>query len=420
MLSAMGASLLSAERLDRAGPILEKGALLARRSTDPALRARALCPLALLSVTKGDRAAGEAMLAEALAGLPDEPRYALPRAGCLVNQSTFGYFSGEAEPMIRNATAALELLDRTPAPALLLRIEALGAVAHGHHLARHTRLAEEAHARVWDVLVRAGLERTSIGATALNNWSLVHVLGDVSRAAALCRRSVELRRATEAVDSVLPTATFNLAGALVVLARYDEAERLFEETIATAEARGERRIRFDATMELSEVYIGRGDLGRAAAQLARLDPVKDSPEFDPWRRQQLEYFQARLALARHDYGGALARFSAVAERFEKRQSKIGMAATTLVGLANTQLALGRREEALASAQRALALSESFVEAGAPSYLVGLSLLADADIRRAAGDSEAARGSYRRALDHLQRTLGPDHPATVAARLRVTG
>jgi serine/threonine-protein kinase len=420
MLSAMGANLVAAERLDRAGPILEKGVELARRSNDPALKARALCPLALLKVTKGDRAGGEAMLAEALSGLPDEPRYALPRAGCLVNQSTFGYFSGDAEPMIRSATAALDLLDRTPAPALLMRIEALGCIAHGHHLARRTRLAEEAHARVWNVLVEAGLEQTSMGATVLNNWSLIHFLGDISRAEALCRRSVELRRATEAVDSVLPTATFNHAGALLQLARYDEAERLFEETIATAEARGEHRIRFDAMMELSEVYVGRGDLARAFAQLAKLDAVKDTPEFDPWRRQQLEYHEARLALARRDYASALARFTAVAERFEQRKSKIGMAATTLVGLADTELALGRREEALAAAQRAIALSESLVERGAPSYLVGLALLADADVRRAGGDTEAARGSYRRALDHLQRTLGPGHPATVAARKGASG
>jgi serine/threonine protein kinase len=418
MLSAVGANLLSTEHLDRAESILETSAALARRSGDPALKARALCPLAALHAEKGERAVGEALLAEALGGLPDEPRYALPRAGCLVNRSSFGYYSGEAEPMIRSASAALELLDRTPAPARLMRIDALGAVAYGHYLARHTHDAEAAYVRLWDTLVETGLERTSFAATALNNWSLVHFWGDISRAETLCRRSVELRRAIESSESILPTATFNHAGALLQLARYDEAERLFEETIATAGARGEDRIRLDAMMELAEVYIEKGDLGRASAQLAKLQPVENTPKFDPWRQQQLAYYRARLALARRDYAEALARFTEVAYRFEKRQSKISMNAMTLIGLARTQQALGHRAEALASAQRATALSESFVEKDSPSYLIGLACLAEADIHRTNGEEGAAQASYRRALDHLQRTLGADHPATVAARQNI--
>ncbi len=88
---------------------------------------------------------------------------------------------------------------------------------------------------------------------------------------------------------------------------------------------------------------------------------------------------------------------------------------TLIGLARAQQALGQGAEALASSQRAIALAESFVEKDAPSYLIGLASLAEADIRRAGGETAAAQASYRRALDHLQRTLGANHPATVAAR-----
>ena len=415
MLAIMGTNFLSAERLDRATPVLERAVAIARESGDPGLQARALCPLAYLHIAKGERAAGEAMMAGALARLPDEPRHALTRAACLVNQSAFGFFSGEAEPMVRNATAALDLLDRTPAPARLMRIEALASVAYGHYLARHNRQAEEAYARLWEMLEKTGLERTGMAATVLNNWSLVHYQGDIARAEVLCRRAVELRRSIESPESVVPTATFNHAGALLRLGRYDEAQRLFEETIATAGARDEPRIRFDAMMELADLHIEKGDLARAAGQLAKLDTVRNTPSFDPWRQQQLAYYEARLALARGDYPEARARFAGVAERFEKRKSKITMNVMALIGLARSHQALGQAAEAEEALRRAIALAESFVEKDAPSYLVGLARLAQGDLERENGEADRARASYRSALDHLQRTLGADHPATVAGR-----
>ena len=415
MLATIGANLMAAERLDQATPVLESAVAIARESGDPGLQARALCPLAELHVSKGERTAGEAMMANALARLPDEPRYALTRAECLVSQSAFGFFSGEAEPMVRNATAALDLLDRTPVPARVTRIAALGSVAYGHYLARHNRQAEESYARLWEMLEKTGLERTGMAATVLNNWSLIHYQGDIARAEVFCRRAVELRRSIESPESVLPTATFNHAGALLRLARYDEAQRLFEETIATAGARDELRIRFDAMMELADLHIEKGDLAKAAAQLAKLDTVRNTPKFDPWRQQQLAYFEARLALARGDYAAARARFAEVAERFEKRKSKITMNVMTLIGLARARQALGEPVEAKAALQRAIALAESFVEKDAPSYLIGLARLAEGDLERVNGDTDRAQASYRSALDHLHRTLGADHPATVTAR-----
>jgi serine/threonine-protein kinase len=272
LLSTVGANLLSSERLDQATPVLDKAVAVARQSGDPALKARAQCPRALLYIARGERAAGEAMMAEALAALPDEPRHALVRAGCLAKRSAFGYYFEEAEPMIRDATAALSLLARTPVPARVTRIEALSALAYGHYLARHTRQAEDAYAQLWGMLEQTGIERTNMGATVLNNWSLVHFWGDISRAESLSRRAVELRRSTESAGSVMPTATFNHAGALLRLARYDEAERLFEETIATAAARDEHRIRFDAMMELADLHTEKGGRGAPPAPRAKREP----------------------------------------------------------------------------------------------------------------------------------------------------
>ena len=61
------------------------------------------------------------------------------------------------------------------------------------------------------------------------------------------------------------------------------------------------------------------------------------------------------------------------------------------------------------------MSESFIEKGSPSYLVGQSRLALGEAQLAAGEKVAARASFDAALDQLQRTLGPGHPKTARAR-----
>ena len=168
-------------------------------------------------------------------------------------------------------------------------------------------------------------------------------------------------------------------------------------------------------MELADLYIDEGDLDRAASQLLKVTRFAGHPSFDGWRRSLLLHYEGRLALARGESAQAQARFAEAAQQFERRKSKIGINVLTLIGLARAEQELERGTEALAAVRRALSLAESFVEKDAPSYLVGLARLAEADIQRANGQGADAHASYRMAHDHLQRTLGPQHSATVAAR-----
>ena len=95
-----------------------------------------------------------------------------------------------------------------------------------------------------------------------------------------------------------------------------------------------------------------------------------------------------------------------------------MTVLTYVHLARAQHGLGESKEALASARKAIAMAESFVEPGSPSYLIGHGRLAEGDVLQALGSTADAQASYRRALEHLERTLGPRHEATEAARRAV--
>jgi eukaryotic-like serine/threonine-protein kinase len=415
LLATVGTILVSAEHYDRAAPLLDRAVAAARLAGDPVLRARAQCARAMLHVAQAEREAGEALMADAMAALSDDPRQAAARAACLTHRSQFGYYYEDAAAMVRDAEEAQALLDRTAVPSQVVRIEAMSAGAYGHYLARRTTRADQEYARLWARLEAAGIERTSIGAGVLGNWSVVHFGGDISRAEALSRRAVDIRRSSESTGSVSPTATHNHAGALLRLGRYEEARRLFEETIATAAARQEHRIRLDAMIELAELHVERGDLPAAAALIARLERPEDAPHFTPGRRILLAYARARLALARGQHETARAGFADVVKGFDERKWAIAQTSLALVHMSEAERALGRSEEALASARRAIALSETFVEAGSPSYLVGLARMEEAAVLLACGQAGPAQESYRRALDHLTRTLGSDHPAAAAAR-----
>ena len=418
MLIVVGQQYMLAQRLDRAGPVLERAAAISGRLADPGLRARALCPLAFVKMLDEQRAEAQSMITGALAGLTDAPQYDLERAECLVRRGEFGFVDGDAAAMIGNAQGAMALLDRTRSATRTRWVDALGTLAYGYYLARRNGEAERTFAQVMQALEEDGRDRSFAAVDTLNNWALVYFAGDISRAEPLCRRVVELLRSIEGGDSTAPTYTFNLAGVLLALARHDEAEPLLEATIRSAAARQERRIQLDAMMQLAEVHIARGDLDRAATQLDTLTPFLGTPHYDRFRQAQMNYYRGRLAEARGDLAAARGHYSKAVEIFEGAKAKIAMNVPALIGLAGAEQALGNGAAAASAVDRALTLAESFVEKGAPSYLIGLSLAARGEILAAAGRPDEARATFRTASEHLSRTLGPGHPDTRRVLARV--
>jgi tetratricopeptide (TPR) repeat protein len=108
-------------------------------------------------------------------------------------------------------------------------------------------------------------------------------------------------------------------------------------------------------------------------------------------------------------------FQQAAALYDGMEYKIVLNVLTLISLARAEQQLGDTSSAKVDVEKALALAASFVEKDGPSYLVGLSLLTRGDIERAQGAADAARASFRAAFEHLNKTLGPDHPATKDAK-----
>jgi tetratricopeptide (TPR) repeat protein len=226
----------------------------------------------------------------------------------------------------------------------------------------------------------------------------------------------------EGADGIAPSVTFNHAGVLLQLARYDEAEPLYQETIRVARARQFPLIETDAMLELSDLYTRRGEFARAAAQLETLGPLLTGPNPNAFRLVQLAFYRGRLALARHDAAAARPLFAGVVDTFEKRNSHLSLRVFALLGLAASEQDTGDLAAAGATARHAKEIAVTFVEKDAPSYLIGLSEARIASVEAATGETAAARASYGSALEHLRVTLGENHPETraaVAALARLT-
>jgi len=102
--------------LREATPLLERAAALAGRSGDPALQARALCPLAILAHDQEPAGRSERAHGTRAGTPPDDSLHAMQRVECLIDRGSFGFLTGEAEPMKRDGAAALAILDTIPVP----------------------------------------------------------------------------------------------------------------------------------------------------------------------------------------------------------------------------------------------------------------------------------------------------------------
>ena len=410
LLAGIGKQHITSQRWDNALPVLERAEEAARLSSDPALRARARCPLGLALTVTGKRKEGEALIAKALAELPEDPQYALARAECFSRWSEFGFYTDEGEPMVRHATQALEALAQSPVPSTLIRLDAEGELAYGYYLMRQNAKADAAYAALVRELERTGRDRTLMAADTWNNWALVYHRGDIRRAEPYYRRSLDLHRSLSE-DGAPATSLHNYAGVLQQLARYDEAEPVFQEAIRTARARQITYIELFATMELALMYAETGRLEEARRSLATLDPYQGTKSFTPLRRAFLAHTRGTIAWASGNRAEARERFAEAVALYDGILAKFSHGVLALVGLARAELAAGNIEAANSAARRALVLAESFVNKGDPSYLIGFALTAVADVERARGQTDAAHVTLETAFGHLQKTLGPDHPAT---------
>ena len=171
------------------------------------------------------------------------------------------------------------------------------------------------------------------------------------------------------------------------------------------------------------IYLDQGDVTRAAAVLAELEPIlRRSLPPDHYWFGALASAQARVDSGRGDFQSALSLADRSVTLTETPIKNGGQGADLLPILlvlrSTIRLEAGRQVEAAEDAARAVSLLENTLNPETSSSHVGQAYLALGRALKSQGKRSEAQAAFRSAAKHLRNTLGPDHPDTRSAQLLV--
>jgi hypothetical protein len=219
-------------------------------------------------------------------------------------------------------------------------------------------------------------------------------------------------RATEA-GAVAPLVRSHSI-VLCSLGRCVEAVPLAEEAVEKARAEKSRRRLIANLQSGSVIYAGAGDLDRADRALREAEALlKAQPRMTPKEHASLDYHLARLALAHGDAATAV-------EHAVRGLSRRADWETHLLELALAEACNERADfaAARAAAERALPIATE-LQGGLPHSLhVGRSRLELGVALAGLGDLDTGRAEVRRAMDHLEASVGPEAAPTKRAKARL--
>jgi serine/threonine protein kinase/tetratricopeptide (TPR) repeat protein len=409
MLVAIGSQYLSLDEGAQARRLLNQAYDLSRKMTDHSTRARAACALADALGTAGEGARAEALLAEALAELPDEPQYALDRMDCLHRASVAARVTGHPALGVERAEAAQKLFAQLPFSSTILEMGVWQDLAEAYREAGRYQEAVAAFGVADDRLAALGRQNTQGAGTLYNNWGLSLLqLGQPLRAEQLFRRAIEISRSDKGEKNVSPMLLNNLATALSELSRVPESARFAEKAYAEGHRAGDEVVVNMALLRRAGDYRRLGDLARASEMLSEVEPrlVRMLPPGHV-AFAALASQHALLAQAQGNLPAAIAaanRSVAMADG----HGAYGMV-LFLTDRSEIELAMQRSDDARQDALRAIALERGIVAPDAQSSYLGRAYLALGEALIAAGRVEDARGALASALDQLRPTLGADNP-----------
>jgi tetratricopeptide (TPR) repeat protein len=372
-------------------------------------------------LARSDLSRAEALFQEGLRELPAEPAFVLDRISCLLSGSAVAREGDAPQKAIARSQAARDLLATSPLRSEITDLRVQMAVAESYRTAGQYRNALPAFEQVSALMATLGRDDTETAGTVFNNWALtLHASGRPLEAEKLFRRAIDIGRADEQEEGVSPMLMINYARTLRELGRRDEAADYAERGYGKAQLAGNQVVINQSLLLRARIYRDEGKLDLTAAVLAEVEPrlSKGLPS-GHIAFAVLATEQSLLAQALGDLQSAL-RFAQQAVSIAEAAVKSGQQdedylPVFLVPRSDIERQLGRVDDAVADATRAVDLLQKAVEPGTFTnslghayYTLGLAL-------QAQGKSQEARDAFRSAALHLQNTLGADHADTRNAR-----
>jgi serine/threonine-protein kinase len=401
--------------------ILEEAYKMSRGMSDPSLHAGAACNLGSLLARDQELDRAEQLFQEGIHELPDDPQFAFERISCLRQGSMIADERGETEEGISRLQAAREVLSQSPFKSEVTEMRLTMDLAQAYSAAGQDVEAIAAFERAAARLSALGRDDSGTAVALYSNWALeLNQIGRPLDAERVYRRVIDLSQANAEEEAVSPMVLNNYARSLRDLARLDDAADYAERAYGAAVQSGHELAINQSLLERARIYIARGDLARAAAALAEVEPrLQEALPPGHYAFASVADGHALIALAKGDLAEALKLSDQAVAIVEAAIKSGGQGSfylpSLLVRRADIKLKAGRAPEAAADAGRALSLLQSSAPAGTLSSSQGRAYLSLARALEAEGKSEESLAASRSAVEQLQSALGPDHPDTLSAR-----
>jgi tetratricopeptide (TPR) repeat protein len=394
---------------------------MSRGMSDPSLHAGAACNLGSLLARDQELDRAEQLFQEGIHELPDDPQFAFERISCLRQGSMIADERGETEEGISRLQAAREVLSQSPFKSEVTEMRLTMDLAQAYSAAGQDVEAIAAFERAAARLSALGRDDSGTAVALYSNWALeLNQIGRPLDAERVYRRVIDLSQANAEEEAVSPMVLNNYARSLRDLARLDDAADYAERAYGAAVQSGHELAINQSLLERARIYIARGDLARAAAALAEVEPrLQEALPPGHYAFASVADGHALIALAKGDLAEALKLSDQAVAIVEAAIKSGGQGSfylpSLLVRRADIKLKAGRAPEAAADAGRALSLLQSSAPAGTLSSSQGRAYLSLARALEAEGKSEESLAASRSAVEQLQSALGPDHPDTLSAR-----
>jgi serine/threonine protein kinase/tetratricopeptide (TPR) repeat protein len=421
LLIAIGRQYGTGDEDAKARPLLEQAYRLSRQLTEPSPRAQASCALGSALARGPDHSRAEAFIQQGLGELPEQPQFVLDRVFCLLRGSEVarGVFAGKEA--IARVQEAQRLLEQSPLRSEILDLRVLMDLAESYRVADQYSDAITAFERASLRMTQLGRDDTETAGTLFNNWALtLDLSGRPLEAQGIYRRAIEISRADESEGGVSPMLLLNYGRTLREVGRIAEAAAYVERAYAEAHGAGDEMVVNQATLMRARIYRDQGDFQRAAAMLsqAQVRFTRSSPP-SHILLAVLASERSLLAAAKGDLQPALqlanqAVISAQAS-MNARGPGIGLLGDLLRRRSEIELRLGQVDQAIADATRAVSVLKGRAQPGVFSSRVGRAELILGRALQIRGKGAEAQAAFRSAAEHLQSTLGADHPDTREAR-----
>ena len=394
---------------------------LSRSVADPSVRARAACAFAGMLSRNDSSTRSEALFAEGLKELPDNPEFALDRSFCWMNGNKIAMDHGDAPLAIERTQTALRALSQVPFDHALAELRAEADLAEAYRDAGRFREAVATFEQLWPRLVAQGRDDTATAGTWLNNWgTAVAQMGRPLEAEKLLRQSMQIHRADASDAALSPMLMTNYAQQLFDLDRLAEAQDFAERALESAKRAGDQVVVNQTLLRLARIYRAQHDFVRSLAKLDEVEPrLRSALPPGHYAFAGLASERSQTLESKGETTQALD-FANLAIRICEEASRQGKACpqympTLLRHRATIETTLRQFAPAESDARQALQLLLKQARPGEFSQSIGRAYLTLARCLAAQGRDTEGRAMAREAEDQLEKSIGADHPDTRSAR-----